>query len=513
MSYLPYHSCILIRSSEGGIGCDNKMPWNFPADRRHFYEVTTANSAGKANILVMGKNTWLSLGRRLKKRINIVISSTLDEKVVNADFKEMENKHNKPDKDSKHDNPNKDKPDFKEQNLINYVRIFDTLEKASNYIKTIMRNRYVFIIGGTKLFQASFRSTKLESLYLTTVHHNLDKDPAKYDAFFNNPVPKRLEIDNSYNLLPLEIDNSYNLLPSDYTLKLTCYKRNNVSSSASEYTDLLMTMMYSGSTNERKDRTQIGTLSIFGQMIRIDISKRYPLVTTKDMSFRIVFKELMWMIRGQTNSKILAKDNIHIWDKNSSKENLAKLGFDYPEGELGPIYGHQWRHFGGDYPLTTDKPGFDQLMYVINGIKNDPTSRRLIVSAWNPADLHKMVLPPCHFAYQFYVRSEYLDIKFDMRSCDVFLGLPYNIASYALLTYMIAALTGLKPGMLTCDIADAHIYKNHVVQVKEQLERPDRDFPTLTVKSIPNRIEDFTMNHFVLNDYYPHPSIPADMAV
>lgn len=273
-------------------------------------------------------------------------------------------------------------------------------------------------------------------------------------------------------------------------------------------------------TQLRKNRTDIETISVFGPQIEFDLRKGFPLLTTKRVFFKGVVEELLWFLRGQTNNKILNEKGIHIWDGNGSNEFMNKLGLNYPDGELGPIYGYSWRHFGGNYdpnnPDNTHKNegGFDQILYIINTIKKDPFSRRLILNGWNPCVLDKVALPPCHMMCQFYVSNDMeLSCKLYLRSNDLFLGAPFNIASYSLLTHMIADICKLKVGKLIYTIGDAHIYKNHIEQVKEQLKRTPREFPTLKIIDHPEQIENYNLESFVIENYNPYPSIKAEMAI
>lgn len=225
---------------------------------------------------------------------------------------------------------------------------------------------------------------------------------------------------------------------------------------------------------ERIDRTNVGTLSIFGAQMRFDLrNDAFPLLTTKRVFWRGVVEELLWFIKGSTNAKELQEKNVHIWDANSSREFLDQCGFmDRKEGDLGPVYGFQWRHFGADYKSCDESyvgQGVDQLNEVIKRIRTNPTDRRIIMSAWNVADLPKMVLPPCHCFVQFYVADDELSCQLYQRSADMGLGVPFNIASYSLLTYMIAHVTGLKPGDFIHTLGDAHVYKNHIEPLKEQV--------------------------------------------
>ncbi|XP_044262201.1 thymidylate synthase-like [Tribolium madens] len=269
---------------------------------------------------------------------------------------------------------------------------------------------------------------------------------------------------------------------------------------------------------KRIDRTRIGTLSIFGVQMRYSLRDNvFPLLTTKRVFWRAVVEELLWFIKGSTNSNDLKEKNVHIWNANSSREFLDSVGLeDYEEGDLGPIYGFQWRHFGADYRGMRDdytNEGIDQLAKVIHTIKTNPNDRRIIMSAWNPIDLHKMALPPCHCLAQFFVADGELSCLLYQRAGDMGLGVPFNIASYALLTRMIAHVTALKPGEFIHSIGDSHVYLNHVEPIKEQLTRAPRSFPTLNIKRQVNSIDDFTFEDFELVGYNPHPKLYLPMAL
>uniref|UniRef100_A0A6B2EH56 Thymidylate synthase n=1 Tax=Phlebotomus kandelakii TaxID=1109342 RepID=A0A6B2EH56_9DIPT len=269
---------------------------------------------------------------------------------------------------------------------------------------------------------------------------------------------------------------------------------------------------------KREDRTGVGTLSIFGAQMRFNLRNDvFPLLTTKRVFWRGVAEELIWFIRGSTDAKELQKKNVTIWNGNSTREYLDGMGFtDREEGDLGPVYGFQWRHFGAPYTTCHDDytgKGVDQLMEVIKRIREKPTDRRIIMSAWNPVDLPIMALPPCHCLVQFYVANGELSCQMYQRSADMGLGVPFNIASYALLTRLIAHITDLKPGDFVHTLGDAHVYLNHIDPLKEQLKRSPRAFPTLSINRRVTDIEDFTFEDFILNDYNPHAKIQMEMAV
>ncbi len=262
-----------------------------------------------------------------------------------------------------------------------------------------------------------------------------------------------------------------------------------------QYLDLLQDILDHGT--DRGDRTGTGTRSVFGRQLRFDLSKGFPLVTTKKVFLKGIIHELLWFIAGDTNIKYLTDHGVHIWDE-WADEN----------GDLGPVYGHQWR----SWPAPDGKT-IDQLAQVIEMIQKSPDSRRLIVSAWNPGEVDDMALPPCHTLFQFYVADGRLSCQLYQRSADMFLGVPFNIASYALLTMMTAQATGLEPGEFVHTFGDAHIYSNHFDQVREQLSREPRELPKMLINDNVKSIFDFCYDDFQLVGYDPWPAIKAPVAV
>lgn len=261
------------------------------------------------------------------------------------------------------------------------------------------------------------------------------------------------------------------------------------------YLDLLQQIIDTGA--DKEDRTGTGTKSLFGHQMRFDLSAGFPLVTTKKLHLKSIIYELLWFLRGETNVRWLQERGVKIWNE-WADEN----------GELGPVYGYQWR----SWP-TSSGGKIDQLANVIDQIKTNPDSRRLLVTAWNPADVPRMALPPCHLLFQFYVADGRLSCQLYQRSADVFLGVPFNIASYALLTMMAAKVTGLEPGDFVHTFGDVHLYNNHLEQAKTQLAREPRPLPTMTINRDVDSIFDFKFEDFELSDYDPHPHIKAPVAV
>lgn len=262
-----------------------------------------------------------------------------------------------------------------------------------------------------------------------------------------------------------------------------------------QYLDLMRRVRTTGVRT--KDRTGVGTLSIFGHQMRFDLAEGFPLVTTKKLHLKSIIHELLWFLSGDTNIRYLNEHGVTIWDE-WADEN----------GDLGPVYGHQWR----SWPAR-DGGTIDQIAHVIESIRTDPHSRRHIVTAWNPADINAMALPPCHCLFQFHVAEGRLSCQLYQRSADVFLGVPFNIASYALLTMMMAQVTGYEPGEFIHTFGDAHLYLNHLEQADEQLSRKPRPLPRMTLNPRVRSIFDFAYEDFSLSGYDPHPHIKAMVAV
>jgi len=283
-----------------------------------------------------------------------------------------------------------------------------------------------------------------------------------------------------------------------------------------QYLEIIEDILEHG--NQKSDRTGTGTKSVFGRQMRFSLRDgTFPLLTTKKTFYRGIAEELFWFIRGSTNAIELKEKKVMIWEGNSSREFLDSVGLSHREvGDLGPVYGFQWRHFGAEYSdmhADYSGQGVDQLAEVIHKIENKPDDRRIIMCAWNPKDIPRMALPPCHCLVQFYVANGELSCQLYQRSADMGLGVPFNIASYALLTHMIAHVTGLKPGEFVHTLGDTHVYLNHVEPLKEQLKREPKPFPKLLIKRKVENIEDFTIDDFEVQGYDPHPKITMEMAV
>jgi len=262
-----------------------------------------------------------------------------------------------------------------------------------------------------------------------------------------------------------------------------------------QYLDLLDHVIKNGT--EKKDRTGTGTISVFGYQMRFNLHDGFPALTTKKLHLKSIIHELLWFISGDTNIKYLNDNGVRIWNEWADKD-----------GNLGPVYGNQWR----SWPAA-DGRKIDQLTEAISTIKKSPDSRRIIISAWNAGEIEKMALPPCHVMFQFYVAGGKLSCQLYQRSCDIFLGIPFNIASYALLTLMVAQVTGLKPGDFVHTLGDAHIYLNHIEQVKLQLTREPYPLPAMVINPKVNDIFKFRFEDFTLTNYIAHPNIKGDISV
>ena len=278
-----------------------------------------------------------------------------------------------------------------------------------------------------------------------------------------------------------------------------------------EYLRLLRTILESG--KDRDDRTGTGTRGLFGWQMRGSLADGFPLLTTKKVHIKSIVHELLWFLRGETHVKSLQDAGVRIWNEWATAEQTAKFG--RKEGDLGPVYGHQWRNFGATLlpDGTYAKDGVDQIARLLRDLRERPNSRRHLVTGWNPKEAEQVALPPCHTFFQFYVSEGTLSCQLYQRSADVFLGVPFNIASYALLTMMMAQVTGLEPGEFIHTFGDLHLYANHVEQAKLQLTREPRPLPTMKLNSKVNSIDRFTFEDFELVGYDPHPAIKAPIAV
>ena len=477
-------SVIVAADDASGIGKDGGIPWKAPADLAHFKAVTTKAPAGKTNAVIMGVKTYLSVPskfRPLADRVNIVLA------------------------------PDAARPFTPEEEgvVVMNCGLFECLERLGRPGHGLAVNpERLFVIGGAALYQDALFSKQcrplLQSLYLTRVAGNFACTTALALPEGTKDIASGLELESSKQ-------------DAEGDVKLTFETYNAPNREERQYLDLIRTILDTGCT--KGDRTGTGTISLFGAQMRFSLRDgTLPLLTTKRVFYRGVLEELLWFLRADTDADHLAQKGVHIWDANGSREFLDSRGLrDNRVNDLGPVYGFQWRHFGAEYTncdADYNGKGYDQIRQVIETLRKDPNDRRMIVSAWNPAALQHMALPPCHMLAQFYVNDRReLSCMLYQRSCDMGLGVPFNIASYALLTAIIAKATGLGMGEFVHTLGDAHVYLNHVEALKQQLDRTPRAFPKLAMVNDRDAIEDFTIDDFELRDYFPHPTIKMDMAV
>ena len=455
-------------SENNVISVDNNLPWHYSEDLKYF-KLNTCGLSNK-NAIIMGYNTYISLKNRpLPNRINIVIDRSSDINTLT---------------DIRLD-----------------IKVFYFVNNLNNIIEELKLNTFVndiWIIGGEKIYYETINRFDIDALYITKI---------------NLIYPTN---DNSIKYFPSYEDN-YNLISltkpeKEQNLTFLTYKRK---SSEYQYLKLINNILLCGIN--KTDRTGTGTLSFFGSQSRYNLINEFPLLTTKKMFFRGIFEELLWFLKGQTNANILKDKKVNIWNQNTTREYLDSIGLNhYKEGECGPIYGFNFRHFGAKY-INCDNDytgqGFDQFINVINLLKNKPNSRRIIINLWNPNDLDKVCLPPCHVLYQFWVDGDKLSCSMYQRSGDVGLGVPFNIASASLLTYIVANLTNLKPFELIHSIGDNHIYNDHIDALKEQVKRIPHKFPKMEIEYRNQKnIEDFVYEDFKLDNYVSHPPIKMSMS-
>jgi dihydrofolate reductase/thymidylate synthase len=391
----------------------------------------------------------------------------------------------------------------RESGIPDSVAVVPSLEHALHHLSspdirpTLDR---VWILGGASLYEESMRHPAGHEVFLTSIEHDF-----RCDVFWNGVDESEYALDESYTRNGEENGVAYRMLR---------YVRRNPHPELA-YLNLVRQVLHCG--NRRGDRTGVGTLSQFGAQLRFDLQAGFPLLTTKKMFWKGVRDELLWFIAGDTNANRLAAKGVHIWDGNGSRQSLDARGLQhYPEGTLGPVYGFQWRHFGATYEGADADyrgKGFDQLADVVRLIRTDPNNRRILLSAWNPADLSKMVLPPCHVLCQFYVADGRLSSHLYQRSADLGLGVPFNIASYALLTHLIAHVCGLKAGEFVHSFGDAHVYLNHVAGMEEQLKRRPMPLPRLVLDPAVRELDSFVSESIQLENYTSHPAIKLDMAL
>jgi len=482
-------SVIVATTQKGGIGKDSNLPWKLPEDMAHFKKVTTSAPAGKTNAVIMGRKTWESIPNKFKPlpgRINVVLSRNAADPSFAAAYPE---------------------------DILTAISVADAMEKLAH--RTDVSE--IFAIGGESVYKEAVEMPSCERIFMTRVAQDIECDvffPAFDNALFNVAYLSKTRSHNglSYDFLVYERkDGATAMSPAMTAIGGT----NELLHEEYQYLKLIKEISENGVSMD--DRTGTGTVSVFGTTMRFDLKNSFPILTTKRVFWRGIVEELLWFIKGDTNGKHLSEKGVKIWDGNGSREFLDKRGLSHrEEGDLGPVYGFQWRHFGAKYvDMHTDYSGqgVDQLAECIRKIKEDPTDRRILLSAWNPADLDLMALPPCHMFCQFYVANGELSCLMYQRSADMGLGVPFNIASYSLLTCMMAQVCGLKPGEFIHNMGNTHVYKNHIDPLKTQLERTPRPFPLLRINPEVKDIDGFKASDFELIGYNPHGKIAMDMAV
>ncbi|XP_073036060.1 bifunctional dihydrofolate reductase-thymidylate synthase 1-like isoform X1 [Primulina eburnea] len=505
------YQVVVAATRDMGIGKDGKLPWRLPADLKFFKEITMETSdPGRKNAVVMGRKTWESIPsqfRPLPGRLNIVLTRSASSGVATN------------------------------ESVITCDSVSSSLELLAKppYCSLIEK---VFLIGGGQILRDALNAPECEAIHITEIRTSIQCDTfippinmSVYQPWYSSSPFEELgiqycfvtyvrlrtsilgpDISSNETSCNGSISNSKWLKVSDFTFlpKIVFEKHE-------EFLYLRLVQDIIANGNGKDDRTGTGTFSKFGCQMRLNLRKSFPLLTTKRVFWRGVVEELLWFISGSTNAKILQEKGIHIWDGNASREYLDSMGLtEREEGDLGPVYGFQWRHFGARYTnMHADYTGqgFDQLLDIIDKIKNKPDDRRIILSAWNPSDLKLMALPPCHMFAQFYVANGELSCQMYQRSADMGLGVPFNIASYALLTCMIAHVCGLVPGDFIHVIGDAHVYKTHIHPLQEQLKKLPRPFPILKINTHRTDIDSFVAADFELLNYEPHQKIEMKMAV
>ncbi|KAG7579338.1 Dihydrofolate reductase-like domain superfamily [Arabidopsis thaliana x Arabidopsis arenosa] len=494
------YQVVVAATQEMGIGKDGKLPWNLPTDLKFFKDITlTTSDSSKKNAVVMGRKTWEAIPikhRPLSGRLNVVLTRSGGFDIANT------------------------------ENVVTCSSVDSALDllAAPPYCLSIER---VFVIGGGDILREALNRPSCDAIHLTEIDTSIECDtfiPAVDTSVYQPWCSSFPVTENGLRFcfttfvrVKSSTDESNVSQSLQFDGKKFLFLPRMVFDQHEEFRYLNMVEDIISNGNVKNDRTGTGTLSKFGCQMKFNLRRSFPLLTTKRVFWRGVVEELLWFISGSTNAKVLQEKGIHIWDGNASREYLDGIGLtEREEGDLGPVYGFQWRHFGAKYTdMHADYTGqgFDQLLDVIDKIKNNPDDRRIIMSAWNPSDLKLMALPPCHMFAQFYVAEGELSCQMYQRSADMGLGVPFNIASYSLLTCMLAHVCDLVPGDFIHVLGDAHVYKTHVRPLQEQLLNPPKPFPVLKINSEKKQIDSFVAADFDLTGYDPHKKIEMKMAV
>lgn len=496
-------SCVTNYNGKLAIGRNNGLLFKLKDDLRNFKNITSKllykDSKIDKNVVLMGRKTWFSIPRDqrpLKGRINMILTNDKDLKAISP------------------------YPNIFNRNNFDKSIYFVSLDEFIDFYRRTNAN--VFVIGGGEIYNLFLKrqdELKVKKVYFTEVYNYKIEKGLEPDAFMNHLTQEYKLVGISDKRYDTGFNVTYRYLEYRYIEDYKTDER--------KYLEMMKDVLFTG--NERVDRTGVGTISKFGYQYKMDISNCIPLLTTKKVPWKHCIEELLWFLRGDTDANLLKNRGVKIWDGNTSREFLDKRGLThYKEGILGAGYGWQWRFFGAKYSQAfadtsrIDRHkvgGFDQIEYIIDLLKNDPFSRRIYMSYWNPPDFDKTALLPCHTSVQFYVEElnnqRYLSCHFTMRSNDLFLGHPFNIFSYAVMTYILALKCNMKPKELVFTGGDIHVYKNHIEQVKEQLGRDARPFPKLVINPIVKHkdFNDITIDDFDIVGYFPHNMIKAPMAV
>ena len=519
-----------------GIGKNGELPWKIPEDMAHFKHITTSKEANQFSIVVMGRKTWESIPnayRPLENRFNIIVSN-------DKNYRIEQNTLYKCGTINKNNNTGVYFTTWDKFINTDYLQVEDNFNNlyCNNEPHIINKFNY-YIIGGEQIYKQAL-TTKLNIKIHATEIYPINKKEIECDTFFPDVLNLTKDKDPNTNkntiitnVSPFHTSKSKDTNGNHYLYRFITYNIQNdyrldefpFKSEEDNYLDLMRTILYSGASSD--DRTGVGTLSIFGSMLKYNLRDTFPLCTTKRMFFRAIVEELMFYLSGKTDNKILQSKNIHVWDGNTTRDFLDKRGLNhYEEGDLGQTYGFNFRHFGAeykgcsyDYGAGTDKSvGYDQLANVIHLIKNEPGSRRIIIDLWDCTSIHKAALPSCLCKYQFNVNTQKkeLNLAIYLRSSDFFLANNWNSTCGALFVHLLCNLEGidLTPGDLTVFIADAHLYKTHQEQVKLNLERTPLPFPKLLIKGDKKKdISEFMFEDLDLIGYKAYSNIKADLAI
>ncbi len=501
---------ILCTDIKGGISKNGNIPWSIPQDMKYFRDTIMQKINNKSNLIISGKNTFQQMGL-IKNHTNLIISKTLE---IN-------------------------------ENTNDNIIILNSIEDTLDYIKKNY-NLYsrIFICGGSSIYNNFFNvCLNQHNVFHAIIYATIINKDYQCDNFINNKMydiiinqKNNIHTNNKFGDINYAIELGVKDVNTQESVRISFLKpftsnnhivrHNNYDES--KYLELMYHLLKAPMKVGRNGATQ----SLFGNMLKFDIRNTFPLLTTKRVYFKGVFEELMFFIKGDTNAKHLSDKDVKIWEGNTTKEFIHNCGLNYEEGDMGPMYGFQWLHFNAQYHGMnhdyTDK-GFNQLEYVLNELKTNPTSRRIIMTTYNPAQAKEGVLFPCHgIGIIFNAEKDLLDINENtyylncmqlQRSCDYFLGVPFNIASYSLLVYMICEVLNndneckynYKPGELTMSLGDYHLYNSHIEESQRQVVRTPTEFPSLHFNKKIYKLEDFKLEDIEIKNYNPGVEIKAKM--